>query len=344
MKESDDTVIIDMMQIYKKLRSRSRLFFLTLSIVFVLSCIYIVSVPRYYASDTKLAPETESASKGGTLGNIASTLGIDLSQINSSDAITPLLYPNLIDDDKFITQLFTIPVKTLDGKLETTYYNYLALYQKHPWWENILFHLFKGHQSKKMGSVNPYQLSKKQNKIAEKIRENVKLSVDSKNGVLTITTQSQDPLVSKTIADSVRVCLQTFITNYRTNKANHDFVYYKKIALEAQKDYRQAQKAYSSFADANTDIILPSIRSKMEDLENDMQLKYNTYTSLNAQLQSAKAKVQERTPAFTILKGAAVPLKPAGPKRMIFVAVMLLVAFCIQSIWILKKDILEIFK
>ena len=57
-----------------------------------------------------------------------------------------------------------------------------------------------------------------------------------------------------------------------------------------------------------------------------MQLKYTTYTTLNTQLQASKVKVQEKTPAFTVLKGADVPLKPAGPKRMRFVILMLFLA------------------
>ena len=62
-------------------------------------------------------------------------------------------------------------------------------------------------------------------------------------------------------------------------------------------------------------------------MENDMQLKFNAYSTINTQLQAAKAKVQERTPAFTTLKGAAVPIKPAGPKRMLFVFLMLILTF-----------------
>ena len=75
------------------------------------------------------------------------------------------------------------------------------------------------------------------------------------------------------------------------------------------------------------DMVLESYRAKQTDLENDMQLKYNTYTTLMAQYQMAKAKVQERTPAFTLVQGAAVPIKPAGPKRMLFVAGMCFLFF-----------------
>ena len=55
-------------------------------------------------------------------------------------------------------------------------------------------------------------------------------------------------------------------------------------------------------------------------------------------MQAAKAKVQERTPAFTVIKGANVPIKPSGPKRMIFVAFILLLTFAGTSIYILSKQ------
>ncbi|MBO5549302.1 MAG: chain-length determining protein, partial [Prevotella sp.] len=82
-----------------------------------------------------------------------------------------------------------------------------------------------------------------------------------------------------------------------------------------------------------------SYRAKQEDLENDMQLKFNTYTAMQTQLQQAKAKVQERTPAFTLLKGASVPIKPSGPKRMIFVIGMVILAFFGTIGWILKDEL-----
>ena len=47
----------------------------------------------------------------------------------------------------------------------------------------------------------------------------------------------------------------------------------------------------------------------------------------------AQAKIQERTPAFTVLKCATVPIKPAGPKRMIFVTIIMIISFCIITIY-----------
>ena len=57
------------------------------------------------------------------------------------------------------------------------------------------------------------------------------------------------------------------------------------------------------------------------------------------QYQAAKAKVQERTPAFTMIKGAAVPIKASEPKRMLFVAAMLFFALIGTSMYIIREDL-----
>ena len=189
------------------------------------------------------------------------------------------------------------------------------------------------------GKFNPYYLSRKQDGVVNLIRDNILLKVDKKSGVITISATAQDPLIAKSLADSVRVKLQTFITDYRTNKSRIDEQYYKKLVDEAKADYERARRIYGSYADANMDVTLESFRAEQTDLENDMQLKYNTYTTLMTQYQAAKAKVQERTPAFTILKGASVPIKPTGPKRMLFVAGMMLLTLFGTAFWIVRKDL-----
>jgi capsule polysaccharide export protein KpsE/RkpR len=122
--------------------------------------------------------------------------------------------------------------------------------------------------------------------------------VDKKTSVISITVTDQDPLIAALIADSAKQRLQTFITNYRTNKARNDLSYMEKLYNEAKEQYSRARQLYASYSDANQELLLESYKSKEEDLENEMQLKYNIYTQVTEQLQLAKAKVQERTPAF----------------------------------------------
>lgn len=334
--------VIDLRLVVKKIRDNRKVFYKVLPIVFVVSCIYIFSQPRYYTADTKLAPEMES-SAAGSIGSIASAFGFDLSNMQTSDAITPLLYPDLMEDNTFITNLFNIKVQSLDGEINTTYHDYLKKHQKSAWYKAPIRWVKNLFKSKKKGGIakefDPYQLPEDEDKIAEAIRGNIKISIDKKTGLITINAKAQDPLICKTIADSVQNRLQEFITDYRTSKARNDYLYYKALVAEAKNEYEKTRQYYGSLSDANSKVALRSVELKMEDVENDMQLKFNAYTTLNTQMQAAKAKVQERTPAFTVVKGAAVPIKPAGPKRMLFVAGMLILAFFGTSFYLVRKDL-----
>lgn len=341
--------VIDLGQMFRQIAKQWKVFAIVLPIVFVLACLHIFNVPRYYTTSTSLAPEIESPAMGGSLSSIASSFGFDLSDMETTDAITPLLYPDLMDDNKFIVDLFKVQVATSDDSLHCDYYTYLTKHQEQPWTAGVRRWMRKhitgepkpeGKQVKSAKGDDPYILPKKTDDIVNKIREDIKISVDKKTGVISITATAQDPLVCKTLADSVTRRLQEFITTYRTSKAQKDVDYYKHLREEAQKSYEQVRRKYAVMSDANQEAVLETVKSELEDMENDMQLKYNQYTTYDTQYQAAIAKLREKTPAFTTLKGANVPVKPAGPKRVLFIAEMLIVGFCITSLYVLRAIIL----
>lgn len=342
----NDSEVIDLRIIFKKIWAKKKIYAIVLPMALVLSCAYILCIPRTYTSSLSLAPELNNSSNlGGTIGSLASSFGIDLGSMETTDAINPMLYPDLMEDNGFVVGLFNIKVATADGSVKCSYFDYLTKHQESPFWTKgigSIKKLFAKEEVKAKGGakMNPYMLSKKQDDVASAIRKGISISIDKKTAVITISTEAQDPLVCKTLADSVKERLQVFITNYRTSKARVDEQYYKTLASEAKSEYERARRLYGSYADANTDVILTSMRAKQEDLENDMQLKYNAYTAMTTQYQAAKAKVQERTPAFTVVKGAAVPIKATGPKRMIFVLGMLILAFILSTLYIIKDDLL----
>lgn len=345
MEEKKNLEVIDLRVVFKKIYARRKLFYKVLPITFVLSSAFILCIPRYYTSSLSLAPELSSMSgMSGTLSSLASSFGFDLGSMETTDAINPMLYPDLMDDNGFVAGLFNIKVESQDGEIKCNYYDYLTKYASRPWWEYVggwIKNLLpKEDAAKGRKEFDPYYLSKTEDGVAKKIRKNITINIDKKTSVITIEVDAQDPLISRSLADSVKERLQVFITNYRTNKSRIDEEYYKKLALSAKAEYEKARQLYSSYSDSNMDIMLESYRAKQTDLENDMQLKYNTYTTIMTQYQAARAKVQERTPAFTLVKGAAVPVKPSGPKRMLFVIAMCFLAFMGTSIYIIKDYIL----
>ena len=172
------------------------------------------------------------------------------------------------------------------------------------------------------------------------MRDNIKISTDKKTGIISIATVAQDPMVARMLADATRTQLQKYIIEYRTKKLRNDVNHYQSLVNQAKKEYEKVRKEYGQISDADIDVVLKSVKLKQNDLENDMQLKYNTYTTLMAQLKAADAKLQEHTPVFTTIQGAEVPVKPSGPKRMLFVLEMFISAFIILSVYVIR-DILH---
>ena len=96
---------------------------------FIISCVIILPQPRYYTCEVKLAPEWGSSASAEGLGSIAASFGFDLSSMQGSDAIYPMLYPELFESPEFVVGLFKIQVTTADRNLTTDYYTYLREYQ-----------------------------------------------------------------------------------------------------------------------------------------------------------------------------------------------------------------------
>ncbi len=344
---------IDLRKVLKRFIDRRWLFAKVLFIAFILSCIWIFLQPRYYTTTITLAPENESGSGIGTLGSLATSFGFNLDNMASSDAIYPMLYPDLMNSSNFIVDLFYIKVKNEVGDIETDYYTYLTKYQKVCILKQPFMYLVKiihdfFSEEKEQNIIHNVKdksdlliLSKQQESIVDVIKDNITCSVDKKTDVISITVKDQDKLICATMADSVRVRLQNFITDYRTRKARVDMIYYENLTREAKAAYDKARNMYANYADANADLTLTSFKAKEQDLENEMQLKYNAYTAMCSQLQIAKAKVQERTPAFTVIQGAYVPQKPAGPKRLMFVFVIMFFTFICIVVYVFKKDIMD---
>ena len=225
---------------------------------------------------------------------------------------------------------------SLASSFGMTYYDYLKNEWKEPWWED--FFGLMAPEKKKDTLVNNFELTGEQARIAGMIMKNVVCKIDKKTDLISISVTTQEPYIAALLADSVQARLQDFLTDYRTKKSRHDLEYAEMLQVQAKKDYEHARQKYVEFVDANQDVVLESIRQMQTDLENDLQLQYNNYNTLSAQVLAYKAKVQEATPAFTTLQRATVPLGPAGPKRPMILFVCLFLAALFTTVWILYKE------
>ena len=345
---------IDFGKIFQDLKKHKKLYYKVLPITFVVAAIFALSLPNYYKCTVLLSPELNSSRSSSGLAALASNFGLNIGMGGGglgTEALFPTIYPELINSTDFKTSLFPVQV-TIEGDKKNgeadrtmSYYDYLENEQKSPWWSavirapfKLIGMLFSSDDSTKISRIDRFRLTKKQADVVKALEKKVVCDVDKKTMVITIDVTDQNPVICATMADSVKHRLQDFITAYRTSKVRVDLEYNKKIYAEAKANYEKARQKYSEYMDANHDVILYTVRQKQTDLENEMQLRYNAYTQVAAQLVAAQAKVQEETPAFTTLQSATVPVKKSGPGRAKMCLVFLFLAFLCTSAYILHKE------
>ena len=129
-----------------------------------------------------------------------------------------------------------------------------------------------------------------------------------------------------------------FILDYRTKKARNDLEYSQLIYTQTKAEYEESNERYVAAVDANWDLVNETAKARLEALSNDKSLKYQTFSAAAQKLQAAKAKLQEATPVITVLQGASVPQKPAGPKRVFITLALMFVTCFVCSVYIIVKN------
>ena len=324
--ETDNVQEIDLVELAKRLWGERKFLFKCCGIAIVVGLVVAFSIPKEYSTTVKLAPETSDPSKKmGNLGGLAAMAGINLNSSSGADAISPDLYPDVVQSIPFLLELFPVQVESEKGDYSSTLYAYMNEDQKSAWWSyvvqapfkllGVVKDLFSKEEEKNSMELSSFHLTKEQSDVIEDLQERISASVDKKTLVITVSVQMQDPLISANITQIVLEKLQGYITNYRTQKVKQDLEFTEKVFREARESYYKAQRAYAAFEDANKNIISASYRTEQERLKNEMTLTFNVYNTLAQKLEQDKLRVQEQTPVYTIIQPATVPLKAASPKK-----------------------------
>lgn len=323
---------IDLIDLLRKVIAMRKTLYKTAGIGLVVGIIIAFSIPRQYTVSVTLSPEMGNDAKSSGLASMAASF-LGANAMNATpDALNATLSNEIVSSTPFLLELFDTHIQTLDGELDTTLMAYLDE-QRIPWWSLIL-----GVPGKAIGAIkelisekadtiavlNPFQLTKEENEKVETLRKTVVANVDKKTGITTLSVSLQDPKVTAIVADSVVSKLQQYIINYRIAKAKEDCAYLEQLYKERQQEYYEAQQRYARYVDANKSLVLQSVRTEQERLQNDMNLAFQVYSQVAQQLQVARAKIQEEKPVFAVVEPATVPLKASNSRKMVVIGVVFL--------------------
>ena len=338
MEEKKKIIDISLIDIFRILKADFRKVCIYSCTAGIIGVILAFATPKIYKSTVILAPEESGSSFSGSISSLAAMVGMNMKIGQTGDALYPEIYPDLMGSTGFVVGMFPVTVTRNKTGETYTYFDYLDKHQKKAFyeypqdWIKQVKDLFTTEEKVPADhEVDPKHLTKKEFDVAKNIMGKIDCSVDKKTNVITIEVEDQDPLIAATVADSLQMHLQRTITDYRTKKARIDLEYMQKLFDEAYKEYAKARQKYAAFGDSYMNLKMQSYVLKGDELENEMQLKYTIYQQVVEQLQLAKAKVQERTPAFTIVQEATVPVKHSSRPKIVTLIIWMILGFLLRA-------------
>ena len=332
----DSEIEIDLLEIFRKIIGVRKTLCKAAGIGFIIGVIVSLSISKQYTVKVTLSPEM-GVSKGnsGIAGLAASFLGNDVTGGNVSDALNASLAAEIVSSTPFLLELLKKNVPDSNNVMKITLETYLDE-QSISWWDYVLGFpgiivnwvrsLFVDEETNNGIKLNVIQLTKEEARRIAFLKKNITASMDKKTAITEILVTLQDPKVAAIVANFVVYQLQDYIINYRTSKAKEDCIYLEKLYKDRRLEYYVAQKKYADYVDTHDNLILQSVRSEQERLQNDMALAYQIYSQVANQLQVARAKVQEEKPVFAIVEPAVVPLKSSNLGMKIYVLLFVFLA------------------
>ena len=354
---NDEEIEIDLMDLLRKVIGIRKKIYKAAGIGLIIGIIVAISIPKQYTVEVTLSPEMGNNKGGGLSGLAASFLGSGVSMGDGTDALNASLSADIVSSTPFLLELSNMKVP-VSGSEKISLSSYLDE-ESSPWWSYVIGFpgmviggvksLFIEDEDESIfldkASQGTIELSKKESQKIESLKKKIVASVDKKTSMTSVTATFQDSKVAAVVADSVVKKLQEYIIDYRTSKSKEDCLYLEKLFKERQQEYYVAQKKYADYMDSHDNIILQSVRTEQERLQNDMSLAYQVYSQVASQLQVARAKVQEEKPVFAVVEPAVVPLYPSGTSRKVYVLAFIFLSVCIVIFWnLFGKDFLNKFK
>ena len=301
------------------------------------------SIPRTYTVVSKVSPELSY--RQSSITSLAAMAGITNNMLNNTEALLPTVYPDIISSPEFMIKLLGTQVNS--EKCDTTLYGYLSTCVRQPWWNVVLSLPFKaiaalssrGEENDSDSlSFDAFKLTKEQAGIVKSLSRCIDVSVDKRTYLITISVEMQDRVVAAQTSRALLAHLEEFVRKYRTDKTRKDLAFFEEMyEEEAKSDYYEAQKKLSWYVDSHQGFVLQSAKIEQQRLQNDVNLKYQLFTSLSQQVQNARLRVQQDTPVFAQIVAPTVPVRKSGPSTVKIMAFFFLLAFVVSALVYLRK-------
>ena len=337
---------------------RKRRFILVSTGVFLLLGFFIAfTSPVSYTANCTLVPQTGEKGRG-SLGGLASMMGVNLGSPITNETLSPAVYPQIINSVPFCKEIMETPiVVNKSNGVPITLYEYYTDKRYRP--TNVMNSIKKytiGLPSLLISSMKPTSvptvyadtitgkvitLSREERKVIASIQQNIQFESNPKDGYIKLGYSFSESQPTAVIAENMYATLEKYVTNYKSQKQMDNLLFVEESFEKARKDFIQKQSSLASFQDANRDLASAMARTTERRLNSEYDVAYTVYNELAKQLEQAKISVKESTPVLTVIDPVVVPHQKSAPRRSIILITFLFLGFVASIAWVLVKPFFQ---
>jgi LPS O-antigen subunit length determinant protein (WzzB/FepE family) len=271
-------------------------------------------LPVSYVSQSILLPESANSASGmGSLSSLARLGG--LTRNESIGALQPDLYPTILQTIPFSLYLLKQPVVDKDNR---SYKSVEAFLHRNDDPEESERYT---NNTKQKLSKDILSLSKGEDLDTKYALRLISTLYDIKTGLITISSESPDPVVSAQLVQLASNYLIEYVSEYRTQKTKTEVQFLGERVSEAKKRQQSAELALQSYKDRNRNPFLNVARIEEQRLQADFLLSQSLFSDIVRKYEEARIKVKEEQPIIKILEPAKVPLVKSKPNRLVMALV-----------------------
>lgn len=349
---------IDIVAILAQIWKKKRILFLCLGISIFIGLFIAFSSPKQFKVVSVILPQSDESKGLSGFSSLAAIAGFDLDLGSGGGEISPVIYPQMMESESLLLELMYSKYSFKDIKQPITLYDYLVKYSKPSIYDKVKLYtiglpsLIKESikKSKNKAIESDVQdgfttLTKEEYSICQMLSKSVTLTINKKEGYLTLTSIFDEASLSAQVAKKALDLLQANITEIKTKRAKDQLEFIQNSYKEKKAEYLNASRRVASYKDRNMFVSTSIGSSEETKLENEYTLSYSVYSELAKQLETAKIRVKQTTPVFLVIKPIVVPLEPFAPRKSIIllascligIVVGCLIIFAIQYMLYLKQ-------
>jgi hypothetical protein len=345
---NDNTDEIDLIELFKKIYVSKKFIFKTVIFAALFGVIFALFQPNEFTSSTTFIPQLSSGVKtgGSSLSGLASLAGINIGSMESSSEFPPTLYPQVVNGVPFRLDLLSNEIK-INNKVvlvrdyfleKKSSFNIIGTIKKYTiGLPSLILSSFKD-ESEILNKSIIYSVTQEDKALFELINNNLSLSINEKEGFITITFTDSNKNVAAQITQIAQNLLQQKIIEFKNMSSKEMLDFALKQYSEKKDSYEKLQDERALFVDKNINISSSLFQNKLSRLDSEVNILESIVQQLASQVEQAKLQVNKDTPVFTTIQPVTIPYEKSAPKRSLIVIVFAFLGLILSSGFVLVKE------